>query len=85
MNTLLFDIETVAWSDDLCRMFGVPRRMLPEVRPSSGSFGETEPALLGAAVPILGCAGDQQAAAFGQGVDRPGEAKNTYEIGRAHV
>ena len=80
-RTLLFDIGTLAWSDDLCRIFGVPRCMLPEVRPSSGSFGETEPALLGAAVPILGCAGDQQAAAFGQGVERPGDAKNTYGTG----
>ena len=80
-RTLLFDIGTLAWSDDLCRMFGVPRCMLPEVRPSSGSFGETEPGLLGAALPILGCAGDQQAAAFGPGVERPGDAKNTYGTG----
>ncbi|MFM7207036.1 MAG: glycerol kinase GlpK [Planctomycetaceae bacterium] len=80
-RTLLLDIDTLAWSDDLCRIFGVPRRMLPEVRPSSGSFGETDAGLLGATVPILGCAGDQQAAAFGQGVERAGEAKNTYGTG----
>jgi glycerol kinase len=80
-RTLLLDIATLDWSDDLCRTFGVPRAMLPEVRPSSGSFGETDPAILGAAVPILGCAGDQQAAAFGQGVERPGDAKNTYGTG----
>ncbi|MFM7244643.1 MAG: glycerol kinase GlpK [Planctomycetaceae bacterium] len=80
-RTLLFDLETLAWSDDLCRIFGIPRRMLPEVRPSSGSFGETDPAVFGAAIPILGCAGDQQAAAFGQGVERAGDAKNTYGTG----
>ena len=80
-RTLLFDIERMAWSDDLCRIFGVPRAILPEVRPSSGSFGVTDPALLGAAIPITGCAGDQQAAAFGQGVERPGDAKNTYGTG----
>jgi len=80
-RTLLFDIRTVSWSDDLCRIFGVPRRMLPEVRPSSGSFGVAEASILGTAVPILGCAGDQQAAAFGQGVERPGDAKNTYGTG----
>ncbi|MFM7184027.1 MAG: glycerol kinase GlpK [Planctomycetota bacterium] len=80
-RTLLFDINAAAWSDELCRIFGVPRRMLPEVRPSSGAFGETERSILGAPVPILGCAGDQQAAAFGQGVERPGEAKNTYGTG----
>jgi glycerol kinase len=80
-RTLLFDITTLAWSDELCRIFDVPRQILPEVRPSSGEFGETEPAILGGAVPILGCAGDQQAAAFGQGVERPGDAKNTYGTG----
>jgi len=80
-RTLLFDIERMEWSDDLRRMFGVPRAMLPEVRPSSGTFGVTDPALLGAAIPIAGCAGDQQAAAFGQGVERPGDAKNTYGTG----
>jgi glycerol kinase len=80
-RTLLLDLDTLAWSDDLCRMFGIPPRMLPEVRPSSGSFGDTDPAVFGAAIPILGCAGDQQAAAFGQGVERAGDAKNTYGTG----
>jgi glycerol kinase len=80
-RTLLFDIHRLAWSDDLCRLFDVPRAMLPEVRPSSGSFGETAPEWLGASIPIAGCAGDQQAAAFGQGCVRPGDAKNTYGTG----
>lgn len=80
-RTLLFDIDRMAWSDELCRLFDVPRAMLPEVRPSSGGFGAVDPALLGRALPIMGCAGDQQAAAFGQGVVRAGEAKNTYGTG----
>jgi glycerol kinase len=80
-RTLLFDIGQMAWSDDLCRIFGVPRCMLPEVRPSAGLFGETEPALFGAALPIAGCAGDQEAAAFGQGMEQPGDAKTTYGTG----
>ncbi|MGI9177214.1 MAG: glycerol kinase GlpK [Pirellulales bacterium] len=80
-RTLLFDIRQMAWSDDLCQIFRVPRCMLPEVRPSAGLFGETEPALFGAALPIAGCAGDQEAAAFGQGVEQPGDAKTTYGTG----
>jgi glycerol kinase len=82
-RTLLFDIHQLAWSEDLCRTFGVPSEILPEVRPSSGSFGDTAPGLLGdgASIPITGCAGDQQAAAFGQGVVRAGDAKNTYGTG----
>ena len=80
-RTLLFDIHEMAWSDELCRMFGVPRRMLPEVRPSGGAFGATDPALLGSAVPIAGCAGDQEAATFGQGCVRAGDAKCTYGTG----
>jgi glycerol kinase len=80
-RTLLFDIERMQWSDDLCRLFDIPRSILPEVRPSIGSFGEVDATLLGASVPIAGCAGDQQAAAFGQGVTRAGDAKNTYGTG----
>ena len=80
-RTLLFDIHQMAWSDDLCRLFGVPREILPEVRPSSGDFGTTEPTLFGAAIPITGCAGDQLAAAFGQGCTAAGQAKNTYGTG----
>ena len=80
-RTLLFDIRAGGWSDELCRMFGVPRAILPEVRPSAGSYGEVDPAILGAAIPITGCAGDQEAAAFGQGVEQPGDAKTTYGTG----
>jgi glycerol kinase len=80
-RTLLFDLGTLAWDDRLCDLFGVPRAMLPEVRPSSGVLGETEPKLLGGSVAIAGVAGDQQAATFGQACFRPGAAKNTYGTG----
>jgi glycerol kinase len=80
-RTLLFDIRELAWSDELCRIFDVPREILPEVRPSSGSFGSVSADLFGAALPITGSAGDQEAAAFGQGVEEPGEAKITYGTG----
>ncbi len=71
----------LTWSDDLCRIFGVPRTILPDVVPSSGLFGVVDPAILGGAIPITGCAGDQEAAAFGQGVEEPGDAKTTYGTG----
>jgi glycerol kinase len=80
-RTLLFDIHRLDWSDELCRLFDVPRAILPEVRASSGSFGETDAGWLGASIPIAGCAGDQQAAAFGQGCLRAGDAKTTYGTG----
>jgi glycerol kinase len=80
-RTLLFDIERLAWDEWLCDLMGVPMAMLPEVRPSSGRLAETEPELLGAALPITGIAGDQQAATFGQACLRPGTAKNTYGTG----
>ncbi len=80
-RTLLFDIHDFAWSDELCRMFGVPMAILPEVRASSGDFGTVDANVLGTAIPIAGCAGDQEAAAFGQGVEEPGDAKTTYGTG----
>ena len=80
-RTLLFDIHELRWSDELCRMFDVPRAILPEVRPSGGGFGEAAAEHFGAAIPIAGCAGDQEAAAFGQGCERPGDAKCTYGTG----
>jgi glycerol kinase len=80
-RTLLFDIDHLAWDDELLRRLRVPRVLLPEVRPSSGSFGETEPHLFGRPLPIAGVAGDQQAALFGQGCWSPGLAKNTYGTG----
>jgi len=80
-RTLMFDIHTLQWDDELLRILGVPRRMLPEVRPSSEVYATADPGLLGAAVPIAGAAGDQQAATFGQACFEPGSAKNTYGTG----
>ena len=80
-RTLLFDIGALDWSDDQLALLDVPRALLPEVRPSSGRFGETDPDVLGAAIPITGVAGDQHAALFGQRCTRPGMAKNTYGTG----
>jgi glycerol kinase len=80
-RTLLFNIHTLDWDDELLQALGVPRGMLPEVRGSSEHYGDTEPSLLGGAIPIAGAAGDQQAALFGQACFSPGEAKNTYGTG----
>ena len=80
-RTLLFDIHRLAWDDELLRLVGVTRSVLPEVRPTSGSFEETDPELFGAAIPITALAGDQQAATFGQACFEPGQAKNTYGTG----
>ncbi len=78
-RTLLFNIHTNRWDDELLSLLNIPRELLPEVRPSSGAFGET--VIDGVAVPITGDAGDQQAALFGQGCHSPGMAKNTYGTG----
>jgi glycerol kinase len=80
-RTLLFDIDTGEWDDELLRLLRVPRAVLPEVRPSSHAFGAVVPGILGAPVPISGIAGDQQAALFGQACHAPGMAKNTYGTG----
>ena len=80
-RTLLFDIHRLAWDEELLGLVGVPRAMLPEVRPSSGLFGDTDRSLFGTPIPIGGVAGDQQAATFGQACFSPGEAKNTYGTG----
>ncbi len=81
-RTLLFDLTTGDWSDELCDLFEVPRTALPEVRPTSGRFAVTDPgAAAGLAVPVSGMAGDQQAALFGQACFTPGMAKNTYGTG----
>ncbi|NQV26192.1 MAG: glycerol kinase GlpK [Rhodopirellula sp.] len=80
-RTLLFNIHTLDWDDELLGILGVPRAMLPEIRVSSEVYGETDPALFGTAIPIAGIAGDQQAATFGQGCFEPGQAKNTYGTG----
>jgi glycerol kinase len=78
---MLFDINTRSWSDELCALFSVPMDMLPEVRRSSGDFGVTTHDSLGIEAPILGVAGDQQAALFGQGCTDRGTGKNTYGTG----
>ena len=78
-RTMLFDIATGEWDDELLQIFGVPRSMLPAVRSSSEVYGETT--LFGAPMPIAGIAGDQQAALFGQACTKPGMAKNTYGTG----
>ncbi|HUG31155.1 MAG TPA: glycerol kinase GlpK [Candidatus Limnocylindria bacterium] len=80
-RTLLFDIHRLAWDEELLALVGVPAAMLPEVRPTSGLFGETAPELFGRPIPIAALVGDQQAATFGQACFRPGEAKNTYGTG----
>ena len=80
-RTLLFDIGALRWDDDILREFGVPRALLPDVRPSSGDFGTTAPEMFGAPIPVGGVAGDQQSALFGQGCFSAGDAKNTYGTG----
>ena len=83
-RTMLFNIHEMDWDDELCEEFRVPREMLPEVRPSSDeeTYGHTdEDGFLGAAVPVAGALGDQQAALFGQTCFEAGEAKNTYGTG----
>jgi len=81
-RTLLFNISDLTWDSELAEMCGVPISLLPEVKASSGVFGETDPeAFLGISAPIAGVAGDQQAALFGQACFRPGMTKNTYGTG----
>ena len=80
-RTLLFDIGTGTWDDDLCRLFGVPKSMLPDVRDCAARFGETSQDLFGAPIRVLGIAGDQQAATIGQGCFAPGMVKSTYGTG----
>ncbi len=75
-RTMMFNIHTNAWDDELLQLLTIPRALLPEVRPSSSSFGETN-----SGIPIAGVAGDQQAALFGQTCFTPGMAKNTYGTG----
>ena len=80
-RTMLYNIHEGCWDPWLLELFGVPASMLPEVRPSSGSFGETSYPGLPAGIPIAGVAGDQQAALFGQCCFEAGQAKNTYGTG----
>jgi glycerol kinase len=80
-RTLLFNIHTGMWDDDLLKLLRVPRSMLPEVKDSSAAFGETMPDLFGAPVAVRGIAGDQQAACIGQACFTPGMMKSTYGTG----
>lgn len=80
-RTLLFDIHSLQWDDELLHLLDVPRTLLPRVAPSSGIVGNTRSELFGSAIPIAGIAGDQQAATFGQACQQPGMAKNTYGTG----
>ena len=80
-RTMLFDIHRGDWDDELLRLLGVPRGLLPEVKDSSGHFGETAPGLLDRVIPIGGIAGDQQAALVGQACFEPGMGKSTYGTG----
>ena len=80
-RTLLFNIHTLEWDEELLRLFGIPRSMLPEVKPSGSLFGYTDKAVFGERVAVCGVAGDQQSALFGQLCTEPGELKNTYGTG----
>ena len=80
-RTMLFNINTLQWDDEILRRLDIPRCMLPKVMPSSCVYGHALAQYFGGPVPIAGAAGDQQAALFGQTCFRPGEAKNTYGTG----
>ena len=80
-RTMLYDIRTGDWDDELLRLFGIPRAVLPRIRDCAAEFGTTDAALLGAAVPIRGIAGDQHAATLGQACFAPGMVKSTYGTG----
>lgn len=80
-RTMLFNIHTLDWDDELLALFSIPRSMLPAVRDSSCVYGMTEPSLFGGSVPVGGMAGDQQASLFGQCCWNPGDVKNTYGTG----
>ena len=80
-RTMLFNINTLDWDEEILAELNIPHSMLPKPLSSSGLFGTTDPSLLGGEIPITGAAGDQQAALFGQTCFQPGEAKNTYGTG----
>ena len=80
-RTLLFNINTLEWDEELCQILDIPMSILPEAKPSSCIYGEADPEFFGGPVLIAGAAGDQQAALFGQTCFHPGEAKNTYGTG----
>ena len=80
-RTLLFNINTLQWDQEILEELDIPACMLPQVKPSSGIYGYADASFLGGEIPIAGAAGDQQAALFGQTCFTPGEAKNTYGTG----
>lgn len=80
-RTMLYDIHARAWDAELLRLFGIPEWLLPAVHDNVHDFGETDPSLFGRAIPILGMAGDQQAALVGQACFEPGMVKSTYGTG----
>src|SRR5579884_1795839 len=80
-RTMLFNIHTLQWDDEILAKFGVPLAMLPKPAQSSEVYGQTDESIFGGAIPIAGDAGDQQAATFGQACFTPGMAKNTYGTG----
>ncbi len=80
-RTMLFNIHTLTWDDEILAELNIPKSMLPTPKPSSYLYGQTNPCYFGGPIPIAGAAGDQQAALFGQTCFQPGEAKNTYGTG----
>ena len=80
-RTMLFNINTLEWDEDILKELNIPKSMLPEAKPSSCVYGEADPQFFGGPIKIGGAAGDQQAALFGQTCFTPGEAKNTYGTG----
>ncbi len=82
-RTMLYNIRSLQWDAELLELLDIPAAMLPEVRPSSHVYGETDPQMFFGTrgIPVAGIAGDQQAALFGQGCHSPGMAKNTYGTG----
>lgn len=80
-RTMMFNINTLEWDDEILELLNVPKSMLPQPKPSSCVYGETSPVIFGGPIRIAGAAGDQQAALFGQTCFEPGEGKNTYGTG----
>jgi len=80
-RTMLFNIHTQQWDDDLLQLLDIPASLLPEVMDSAADFGQTAPEVLGASIPVCGIAGDQQAALIGQACFEPGMVKSTYGTG----
>lgn len=80
-RTMLFNIHTLEWDDEILEELDIPKSMLPQARASSEIYGETDPSFFGGRIPIAGAAGDQQAALFGQACFEQGDAKNTYGTG----